>query len=456
MTYWGSRIRQRVSPGVNSGSILGQFYRDFSFDGTDWRPVESGPILSESSEPYVTAQRTIDDIHPGFPFSGGGPFLNYKVRLPPFKTEGFGTYSTHPNLIFDHTGGRIWKYVGGFGDPIWVDDDVENYSDLELLFDATTSPFLPSSELTGPEAYARVRPHLQKVNLAVATAELRDLPRMLQQTSQSFHEIWKTMGGKTTPILQQPKKLSEDFLNTQFGWIPFVSDIQRFSYVFSNAAAMKGKLIAQNNKWFRRRWTREITEDRQLVASGDQIRVRPAGNTINQMCDNSPGPGRWKIERDLITTLSAVGSFKYYRPEFDASLPDHMSGWSGIQRDLTLYGARINPSNVYKATPWSWLLDWGTSVGDSIDHFNDAVLDGVVNRYTFVMQGQQRKLNFNQVINFRSGAVSMDWSRYILTKTRQPAGSPFGFHLSGNLTPRQLAILAALGLSKDTRLARGF
>lgn len=156
-----------------------------------------------------------------------------------------------------------------------------------------------------------------------------------------------------------------------------------------------------------------------------------------------------------MTRVWAMGSFKYYRPEFDASLADYSSQWSDLQRRLKVYGAELSPTNVYKSTPWTWLIDWFSNVGDNIDAANDALVDGVASRYMYVMRHWVRRLVFNTTMFYWQGPVSLEWNRFIETKQRQRAQSSYGFSLlPKDLSAKQWSILAALGLSRSNLAAR--
>ena len=121
-----------------------------------------------------------------------------------------------------------------------------------------------------------------------------------------------------------------------------------------------------------------------------------------------------------------------------------------------LLGSRVTPDVVYNLMPWSWLVDYFTDLG----HFIQAVSPGVADRlaadYAYVMQTdiwtrtreglvvvQGSKKEDSQYIELTASTTLAD-----VRKMRHRA-SPFGWGVSqDSLTPKQLAILGALGLSK--------
>lgn len=148
----------------------------------------------------------------------------------------------------------------------------------------------------------------------------------------------------------------------------------------------------------------------------------------------------------------AVGSFKYFRPEFDIALlnDDSFQMWASVQRLLTLYGANITPTLLYKITPWTWLIDWFTNLGDHIQRLDDFVQDGITSRYLYVMDTEEQWQTKTCVLNFFSGSVSVNFQRRLVTKQRRAADSPYGFNAPwNNLSLRQFAILGAIGISQS-------
>jgi hypothetical protein len=160
----------------------------------------------------------------------------------------------------------------------------------------------------------------------------------------------------------------------------------------------------------------------------------------------------WTNSEETWTVANAVGSFRYYVPEFDSSLPDYSGILNTVKRQIDIHGARISPSNIYKAVPWSWLVDWVTITGKSIQDTQDAMLDNMAARYLFLMHHQVKTQKLQQLLPFNAisgGPKTLEFTRIIEVKQRKEADSPFGFGLSWEeLSPKQLAILGALGILK--------
>lgn len=447
-----SRFRERyTSPPQGGKNYLGELKR-LNSDGTvhsttiyessfSTDPVEFHRCWDVNNGPRFRAHQ-----RKGSTFSEGGPFLVVHAAIPRFAVAGTGLYTSRPESSTQY------RYNGGFGDPVFTGDTFSESTYLAAgrLPSGVT---IPTFDVTGPQAYALLKPSLEKAGLAVMLREAKDIPRMLKTTAKGFRDIYKSMGGDQSSTVIGPKKVADHFLNHSFGWVPFVSDLQRLFDVYARSHVLMGRLTSQNGKEIRRKRTIKDDEVDTLINVGYQSALWPAGLPIDTMCKNMTISGNtskyyWE-HRELIQSLVyAEGIFKYYRPEFDLSRPDSHSAVAAMQRYATLYGLRISPSNIYKATPWTWLGDWFTNAGDHVDFLNDIAIDSIASKSVYVMQRKVRKHVLRQTSNFHTGAQTFEFSRIIETKQRAPAGSPYGFNLSPSLTGRQLAILAALGISR--------
>lgn len=445
-----TRRRERYQPAVSPMLRLGTLTEE-SPDGTT---VYQTIPFEYPSAPLTYRQATWDSIHKGPPYKDGGDFASVKIEMDANSIKGQGTYKEPTSHNGPHVP-KIWKYVGGFNRPIfgWETSMLPSYMAIgtESPYD---SGFIQSVEDIGAEAYDRLRPRLEKAGGSVFLAEARDLPRMLETTAANFNLGWKSLGGNTsTPYMSGSKRASDNFLNHQFGWVPFISDLIKFDKVYRNSKDYIARITRENGTWVRKARSIDQTESQVVVRTGDQGGI-PWRFEFLSMCDPVilPGGNYWHYRYTQVLRTStrtwATGSFKYYRPEFDDTLADFESAWNRTYRLLTVYGVRVNPSVLYQMCPWSWLVDWFTNIGAIIDRAVQWATDAVVSRWMFLMHSTTTTLDHIVTVNWKSGSRSMVWQNKIYTKLRQQASTPYSFSLGGPLTARQLAILSALGISR--------
>jgi hypothetical protein len=75
--------------------------------------------------------------------------------------------------------------------------------------------------------------------------------------------------------------------------------------------------------------------------------------------------------------------------------------------------------------------------------------DAVASKYMYLMREAYTRYRY-RAVNVFTGNFTLDVSSYreVRVKRRIPAASPFGFSAGAKLSNSQLAILAALGMSK--------
>jgi hypothetical protein len=127
-----------------------------------------------------------------------------------------------------------------------------------------------------------------------------------------------------------------------------------------------------------------------------------------------------------------------------------------------LLGTRLDPEVVYNLVPWTWLLDWFVNFGDVVANASAISSDNLVMQYGYLMRttSVRKELTWPQGLWGRrpTGQLASSWKQFLptysqttslVTKQRGKA-SPFGFGLNpSDFSPDQLAILAALGLSRS-------
>lgn len=413
-------------------------------------------VIAVEPFPWLKYQRCWDQTNP-YPYRTGGPFLKYEAKSQTDGIQGIGKYTTEPSKRTT----TYWTYEGGFAAPVFTGDSVSNYSNFGPNIDQF-SGWIPDLTPLHSKAYDLLRPPLERASLAVSIKELTDLPKMLKTSAQGFHKVWKLFRRErgyrgrrwVNELKPLPKDGADHFLNHVFGWVPFVQDLRKMIDLTIFMEQYMHDAISANNTWIKRRRIVSHTENRTFI-NWSLGGVTPTGTIYDNMCFPMTVRGVSNVfayaeqYEEEISHIWSEGEFKYYRPEFDKSLSDHSSAWSTMNRYATLYGLRINPSTVWRMTPWTWLTDWFANGGKVLQNHVDTVEDSRVSREVYLMCIKQRRRSWIQLRNFWTGAVQTTWYRNAEIKMREKGNNPFSFSIGSNgLTSSQLAILAALGLSR--------
>lgn len=452
---------------VKASTILGRSYLFQNGKRTFNPNIPPEQRAGSDLSPSLNMVKTWDFVHKGPPYREGGTFKSIQYHLPASALVGRGTYSNKSNT--GQTSGTWTQYEGAFVDNgSWLGESYNTIRGKGL------SSF-PSLSGYHTAAWEKLKPQLPQANLAQFIYELKDLPGQLKTTSELFHLKWADLTRGLTPRggfvpYMSPKEAANQFLNEEFGWKPFLSDVSKLFDVFTNTGEYIARITRDNGTWIRKR---RVLEEGDVTNPEATIGVDSAtipssgmlGLNSFPMCKAFNTPAGFlrgfsvQSTRD-VNTVWAVGSFKYYRPEFDSTLFDGNSFdlLNSAQRLMTLYGLRITPTLLYKVYPWTWAVDWFTGLGRFIERYDDFVQDGIVARFLYVCNTIKKVMLKTSVLNFYDGAVTLNFLRQYSLKKREFADSPFGFDVPWNsITPRQWAVLGAIGISRSSTgyIARG-
>lgn len=466
-TVYG-RYRER-NPGferfgdIKPGTKLGVFktYQNSSVSST------TNLLTTGASIGSISSERSWDQKHPGPPYRSVGPFALIKTDV---SGAGRGSFGTIRSKLF--APGNWWEYTGEYVDNgDWLTDSVSNYL-------STGAPAIVGYDTL---AWDKLKPRVSKSGLAQFFYELRDLPGMLKTSASRFSRIWESISpprlgvtivnragagdaivrvrrGRDTSFfsaVMDPRHAADDFLNHNFGWVPFISDLGNMYDAYMRSHELISEIARTNGAWVRKRAVLKSETTQRHIGRQYTAGIEPFGFQLQGLCDDMVVDGitckaYFDITEVVETKVWATGLFKFYRPEFDMNLEYSDSYVGALQRLLTLYGLRISPSVIYKVTPWSWLVDWFSNFGRFIERADDFTVDGIVSKQLCIMAQTKRNVYKTSVINFSSGQRILTWQRQWSSKVRKVADSPYGFDQTwNNLSLRQWAILGAIGISRS-------
>lgn len=270
------------------------------------------------------------------------------------------------------------------------------------------------ASVTVNNALARFNPAKPIVNLPVSIAELRDLPKLFKIAGSTF---LKKGGGA--------------YLNFQFGWKPFLSDL-------------KGLLDFQQTtenrlRQLKRLFDRGGSSHRVENGSAEQTTVSTSppflGSTIYYR--QSGSAKGWLVVKwipETVYTLNPPSHDELRRRAFRSA-----------------YGLNVNISTVWEALPWTWLIDWFSDIGDylSVSHNSVGFRPGACYQ---MIQSEARSTNGiigphpafapNLTVDGPSTVYSVRKTRTVVSPTTISVRAPI-------LSPSQLGILGALALTKS-------
>jgi hypothetical protein len=283
----------------------------------------------------------------------------------------------------------------------------------------------------GTTAIARTIPTNPVVSLATFFGELREgFPKALGSS------LFKKRSGDAL------KRGSKEYLNWEFGWKPMINDLRKWIRAARHADKLWDQYLRDSGRRVRRDYyfpeTKVVTETSDVRPPRPLI-VLPIWQGANEFTCN--------ITETVTRKHWFKGAFTYHA-DVD---PDVQKTWKGhLQRLQKLYGVKITPDVIWNLAPWSWAVDWFTNTGDVITNISRFSADDLVMPYGYMMETSIKEVSYD-MLNVTPKGYNIPHLTQTFTNTvkcRRQA-TPYGFGVNlDDLTSRQLAIIAALGLSR--------
>jgi hypothetical protein len=312
---------------------------------------------------------------------------------------------------------------------------------------ASVASVFPLSELArqgmANQYFASTAPDRNDASLLVTAIELLrgDVPSVLKN-------FRKMMSGAKSAR----NTLGSDYLNIQFGWTPL---IQEYTNVLRVGLTLDRAVYAETYRR-KRNWDGpfhdgHITSNVILNSSGTPWGT--AGSSRGSIWGGAgfgvtfTVDGTWRESEDYHWSSRYTGLAK---PSLKANSQSDQA--TDVFKRLGLVD---DPRLLWDLTPYSWLADWFTTIGDSITNANAyAPLNG---KYSvdFAYLHTQRTLNARAVLCGLAIPTSNVWNvtngacSYLGTGRWRSRATPFGFGTQlASLNASQYGILVALGLAR--------
>lgn len=415
----GPTTRRRALPYKVGKSVFQQAVR---VNGS----VISQPAMIRGGEEVSGTQVTVSEGHPfnsrrkGDRGDIGGDFFTQRKYIA----------SQEKPVAID----RVMEYPNGNADLVKYLGPAYPIFPGAVQFPPSMSSPKELLDQMGATAVARCKPTNSIADLSTFLGELyKDrLPDLIGST------FWKDRTATS-------RKAGNEYLNLEFGWKPLVNDVYKFVEAVGHADAALEQYYRDAGRLVRRRYEFPKQSAREEHTLYEQERPwTPTSSTL--MYEHPNAFGRLVRVREKTQRLWFSGAFTY-------TLPLGMTSRSRMNdhalKANKIFGLTLTPEVLWNLAPWSWAVDWFSNTGDVISNISDSIADGLVMQYGYVMEHTIVSDTYTLSPSPLYGGAAIAPLKLVTeTKIRQ-AANPFGFGVSWNgLSPRQLAIAAALGLSR--------
>lgn len=370
---------------------------------------------------FRDTRNRVSDPQPQFAFSDKANGYHYYGPLYPVPTS--VTYEVDPK--------EPWVGQLSFPESLWPADPSSSKEEMDAI---------------GATAIARCKPTTSPASLSTAFGELvkEGLPSLIgTQTWKNRSDGFRNLGG--------------EYLNVQFGWLPLVSEIKATAETLVKADKLLKQYEKDAGKLVRRAYDFPVERSTEITEypswhpwATDLFKVY--GTLENGFSGKLGGGsiGSLTLEREVVRKRWFRGAFTYHLPT-----GYHSRDAVGKATFFATHflGLELTPEVLWNLAPWSWAADWVGNVGDVLSNVSDMASDGLVLRYGYVMEHTIVKHTYTNTGFNLLGYGRRPITASFITETKQRRrATPFGFGLDDSaFSARQLAILAALGISRAPR-----
>jgi hypothetical protein len=347
-----------------------------------------------------------------------------------FTTQGSTIDSGRRWINLSITGGGLTRtHVG----PIfaWSSNDQKSSSGLVP----------PSSQLAlqgyGVTGVARALPTNPLSGMGQFLAELRDLPKAPLQE-------WK---GSAKDFKSLARNGSSEYLNVQFGWVPFVKDLKDFVKVTRN--------LSENVRNFANNSGQNVRRGSTVFSDSSTTTSLVTNNWNGSPAINSSfivSSGKLYKTVTTKTHIYFKGAFTYYLPTKGEKALAKLIYYERLAHKL--YGLRVDPDLLWKIAPWSWAADWIGNIGDNVHNWSAFQNDDLVMRYGYLMEEKSTITTYAGTdLRLKNGDVVSLTQTYTDSVKSRIQATPYGFGLNpSSFSAKQWSIIGALGISQGPRL----
>lgn len=249
-------------------------------------------------------------------------------------------------------------------------------------------------------------------------------------------------GHQTKVDVDKFRSFGSEYLNYIFGWRPIISDVKKFYHAVHHADKVLKQYERDAGRVVRRRYYFPVSRQRETLSFGSSnAKYHPGDTDLNAYVPF----GNWTREREIVRRVWFSGAFTYYLPS-DYDSRKAMDRYALMAEKV--FGLSLSPEVLWNLAPWSWAADWFGNAGDVLSNVSSRINDGLVMRYGYVME---HTVTFDSYrISQTAGYRQLMSDLVLVTETKKRIrANPYGFGVSWDgLSPYQLSVLAALGISK--------
>ncbi len=380
---------------------------------------------------YQGRETTWDALHPTYV-----DFMNAPARF---------RKSAYNSILFRYilkTGGNFRStksyYVGGGGTKLHGGTTGPN----RVTYDGTVVPVQPSIVEFVPDPTSDSFLSdlgAKQILYNLPTQPLVGIGQTLAELKREGIPHTRSLGSFRS---YSPRKGGEDYLNWQFGFRPVIQDIYDLANSIDTADKQWRSYVKGASKLQRRHFefpTIRSSTTTTVASPGSSYPLLPTTIASGQ---SSP----LYRTRSVVTKRRFSAAYAYALPQGSQST---IAAVRKVKQYQQQYGLNIDPLLLWELTPWSWLIDWFLPIGNFVESVSGLILGNTALPWAFISEHSVITDTYERPgFRFVDGST-LGTFQVVYDYKRRLAANPLGFGVNwADLSPKQLSILAAIGITR--------
>lgn len=343
-------------------------------------------------------------------------------------------------------------YSSGMGRSHFKGSGKQEWYGIQLPIAPTGAQMLNGMSLPPFDAAAEAALRAKGTTAIAQTLPTNPTSGVLQFAGELYRDgLPRIVGsGLLKSRLKDYREYGSEYLNVEFGWKPFISDFKRMLYSVRESEKILNTFRQESSQLLHRRYS--FPSQSETVLDGPYLNAGPwpSWSLDSWAFGGVTCKGTLILETTKSVDTWFEGAYRYYLPVGD-SLMDRYTRFSAEAGKLL--GLRLTPEVLWDLTPWTWLGDWVSNMGDVVHNLSALNNDNLVMKYGYIMSHSKNERRAMLSLNRpRLDGVSMYDLSYTVERKARSKATPYGFSLTWDgFTPRQWAILGAIGISNSRK-----
>lgn len=297
-----------------------------------------------------------------------------------------------------------------------------------------------------------VKAELSILNSLHELKDFKSLIPSIKRAADVAKSVWNRITGRKRPrdtLRRALNSTADGYLQSQFSILPLLSDISGFRRAMSKLNRQVNRLVSEEGRRLRKHYVHTWAE----FSNNDTPEHTDWCYAFKTFYSPRPQHSIFRLERKVLHDLSTFHAEMEYNYNYTAYAREN----ARMLAFNDAIGANLNPSIIWNAIPWTFVIDWLVNIGSFLDQFTVHSLEPQINigRYLWSIKRKRSVYTSKQSMSTYGDvpAHMIVATLPVTTETsyrRQVGGMDINSILTSGLSLKEFSLGAALVTSRRT------